>query len=78
MLLPPDTELDLDTAVGFTIRLEPRGKGRPRASRGTIHTDEKTAKWKSDFLKLALAGGQDGLQTADRGDAFAQSAPAPS
>lgn len=54
MLLPPDTELDLDTAAGFTIRLEPRGKGRPRASRGTVHTDEKTAKWKTDFLKLAL------------------------
>lgn len=58
MRLPRRAELDTDTAIGFRVDLEPRGKGRPRAVRkntgklGAI-TDDKTRKWKDAFLLLA-------------------------
>lgn len=58
MRLPSRAEIDPETAIGFRVDLEPRGKGRPRAVRkkngklGAI-TDDKTRSWKEAFQLLA-------------------------
>lgn len=54
--LPPGTEVD-DTfdPIMMMVMLDPRGKGRPRADRGRVHTDDKTEAWAKDFKTLTTA-----------------------
>lgn len=55
-ILPRQAEVDQEIgAILLKVMLDPRGKGRPRASRGHMHTDEKTVAWENDFARLVTA-----------------------
>lgn len=67
--LPDHLQVDSDLCINFSVKLEPRGKGRPRAgiNRKTgklnARTDDKTRAWELDFIaitKMAV------LRNADR------------
>lgn len=55
-ILPRQAEVDQEIgAILLKVMLDPRGKGRPRAGRGHMHTDEKTVAWENDFARLVTA-----------------------